>query len=121
MQEILDSQEAFQQNTENILQDLENIAKTSSEEEVASNAMKSDMEECKKWVEKLQNDVKEIYQLLATFQKETKRPNKNRQCCWTHGSCFRSSKQCTGKADGHKEEATYRNRMGGATRTATDK
>ena len=95
-----------------MLQDLANIAKTSNEEEVANKVMTSEMEEYKKCVQKLKNDVKEIYQLLALFMKETKRPNKNRQHCWTHGSCFHSSKQCAGKADGHKEEATCRNRMG---------
>ena len=40
-----------------MLQDLANIAKTSNEEEVANKVMTSEMEECKKCVQKLQNDV----------------------------------------------------------------
>ena len=119
MQEILDSQEAFQQNTETILQDLANIAKTSNEEEESNKKLKSEMEECKKCVQKLQNDVKDIYQLLANFPKEAKRSNSNRKYCWTHGSCFHSSKQCTNKADGHKDEATFRNRMAGSNKNCS--
>ena len=35
--------------------------------------------------------------------------------CWTHGACAHSSKDCRSKADGHQDEATFQNRMGGST------
>ena len=116
MQEILASQEAFQQNTEKVLQDLANIAKTSNEEDVANKATKSDMEECMKCVEKLQNDAKEIYKIIATYQKEPKKPHNRKNWkrhCWTCGSGNHSSKHCAQRADGHKEEATHNKRMKG--------
>lgn len=35
--------------------------------------------------------------------------------CWTHGACNHTSAECRNKADGHKDEATKDNRMGGST------
>jgi hypothetical protein len=42
--------------------------------------------------------------------------------CWTHGSSNNiqhTSKTCTRKAVGHQDDATYRNKMGGSTKTWT--
>ncbi|GFH54654.1 hypothetical protein CTEN210_11130 [Chaetoceros tenuissimus] len=35
--------------------------------------------------------------------------------CWTHGACNHKSAECRNKAEGHKDEATKNNRMGGST------
>lgn len=35
--------------------------------------------------------------------------------CWTHGACNHKSAECRNKAEGHKDEATKDNRMGGST------
>jgi len=35
--------------------------------------------------------------------------------CWSHGKCKHSSKTCTIRKEGHKEEATQTNKMGGST------
>ncbi|GFH49736.1 hypothetical protein CTEN210_06212 [Chaetoceros tenuissimus] len=35
--------------------------------------------------------------------------------CWTHGACNHKSPECRNKAEGHKDEATKNNRMGGST------
>ena len=34
--------------------------------------------------------------------------------CWTHGGCNHESAQCRRKAQGHKDEATFANKMGGS-------
>ena len=44
------------------------------------------------------------------------RPNKKFKYCWTHGYCFHEGKECTRKAQGHKDNATVTNRMGGSNR-----
>ena len=49
------------------------------------------------------------------------RPGKKRKrtvskYCWTHGACAHSSRECRSKATGHKDDATFENRMGGSTR-----
>ena len=36
--------------------------------------------------------------------------------CWTHGGCSHLSKDCRFKANGHKDNATFRNKMGGSTK-----
>ena len=36
--------------------------------------------------------------------------------CWSHGLCNHTSKECKGKKDGHKEEATCSNRMNGSNK-----
>jgi len=35
--------------------------------------------------------------------------------CWTHGWCTHDGAHCNAKANGHKDEATANNRMGGST------
>lgn len=46
--------------------------------------------------------------------------NKNRvghsKYCWSHGLCNHFSKDCRSKKDGHKDEATYKNRMNGSSK-----
>jgi len=32
---------------------------------------------------------------------------------WTHGSCDHSSKECNCKTDGHKDDASFSNMLGG--------
>jgi hypothetical protein len=36
--------------------------------------------------------------------------------CWTHGACAHTSANCASKAEGHCNEATFANKMGGNTR-----
>ena len=36
------------------------------------------------------------------------------QYCWTHGGCNHTSAQCSRKAPGHQDNATFENRMGGS-------
>ena len=42
--------------------------------------------------------------------------SKNQQYCWTHGACNHTSKICTERAQGHKEDATFSNMLGGSTK-----
>jgi hypothetical protein len=35
--------------------------------------------------------------------------------CWSHGICNHHGAACTAPKEGHKKEATYKNRMGGST------
>ena len=45
-----------------------------------------------------------------------RRPNNNKWYCWSHGMCGHKSAVCRNKKDGHKDEATKENRMGGSNR-----
>ena len=36
--------------------------------------------------------------------------------CWRHGACNHPSRECRNKSEGHQDEATFENRMGGSTR-----
>jgi hypothetical protein len=36
-----------------------------------------------------------------------------RRYCWTHGSCTHHSNQCLSKATGHKDDATWKRKLGG--------
>ena len=35
--------------------------------------------------------------------------------CWTHGACSHQSKDCRNKRQGHKDEASVANKLGGST------
>ena len=34
--------------------------------------------------------------------------------CWTHGGCAHNSNECTVKAEGHDDEATFADKRGGS-------
>ena len=42
-------------------------------------------------------------------------PNQ-RHYCWRHGACNHPSRECRDKGEGHQDEATFQNRMGGSTK-----
>ena len=42
-------------------------------------------------------------------------PKRFNRYCWTHGACAHRGKRCKHKADGHQDEATFTNKMGGST------
>ena len=36
--------------------------------------------------------------------------------CWSHGACAHTSRECKNKRSGHKENATFSNKLGGNMR-----
>ena len=63
----------------------------------------------------LQNQIQE----LSKNKESTKKlkpfvRNQTDKYCWTHGACGYEGKYCRNKKDGHKDEATFKNRMGGS-------
>ena len=50
-------------------------------------------------------------------RKRKKKRNPNQlKYCHTHGTCNHDSPECRSKAEGHEDEATFANRMGGSTK-----
>ena len=53
------------------------------------------------------------------FQPQNQQQNQMRtridKYCWTHGGCGHQGKKCKHKAQGHQDNATFRNKMGGST------
>jgi len=55
----------------------------------------------------------------TTTPKQNRRPRnpyKNQEYCWSHGACNHTSKECTQRATGHRDEATFSNMFGGSTK-----
>ena len=75
IQDILQSQEDFQRNTERVLQDIANIARPPNEEDVANIVTKAELQECMKCIEKVQEDIANIYKILATNPVKKKETN----------------------------------------------
>ena len=48
-------------------------------------------------------------------RRKKRNPNQLKYC-HTHGACNHDSPDCRSKAEGHKDEATFQNRMGGSTK-----
>ena len=42
-------------------------------------------------------------------------PRRYNMYCWSHGGCGHLGGCCRDKKDGHKDEATFENKMGGST------
>ena len=71
-----------------------------------------------------------IIELLRTLTQDVRdlrsrpaNPNARRSnrihYCWTHGMCNHKSNECRNKRDGHKDDATKTNKMGGSNRGCT--
>jgi hypothetical protein len=45
--------------------------------------------------------------------KPPQQPQQKRFYCWTHGTCSHSGKYCQSKGNGHKDNATFENKLGG--------
>ena len=74
----------------------------------------------------LQNKLNEAYTQMHNIclnvqpTNNTKKPLSEQNYCWTHGFKVKSngthtSTMCTRRKDGHREEATSTNRLGGST------
>ena len=50
-----------------------------------------------------------------TKKNTSKSQNKHRKYCWMHGSCAHTGKECNRKAEGHKDDASFTNMLGGSS------
>lgn len=60
--------------------------------------------------------MQKMQQEIAELKKD--KPSKSPfvpKYCWSHGSCGHSSKECTKKKEGHKDDATFKDKKGGRT------
>ena len=93
-------------------------------------AMKAQMDMMQKMMVQMQQNMMLVFQ-PATSPGSTRpratRPRRNQtlpngrnpnqqKYCHTHGACNHASPECYSTAEGHKDEATFENRMGGSTR-----
>ena len=73
-------------------------------------------------MQEMQKMMNDMQQQLANSQsnnntrtrRQTTRRNTSKYC-WSHGACSHSSKDCNSKRDGHQDNATFENKMGGST------
>ena len=69
----------------------------------------------------LLTQVQTLSQLVLQLQTQmqTQGTNTSRttnRYCWTHGACAHTGKHCRYKADGHLDEATFKDKKGGSTK-----
>ena len=58
-------------------------------------------------------ELAEVRKEFAAFRKSSNRRNLNHYC-WSYGThCDHDSKTCKDKKPGHKDDATWRNKLGG--------
>ena len=50
------------------------------------------------------------------FNRQNKGGCEECKYCWTHGWCFHDGRECTHKAQGHKDNATFKNHMNGSNK-----
>ena len=86
-----------------------------------------------KQIDLMQNMIQQMYQLTQQSTTDgsstnhrsnakAKQPRNQFQSkyCWTHGLCHHHSKDCRTKADGHKDNATLDNRIGGSSKNIAE-
>jgi hypothetical protein len=72
-----------------------------------------------KLIKSLQQEVSELKNTPKDFRNNPHssnyrgRMNRNKYC-WSHGGCNHKGRDCKSKREGHKDEATFFNRMGGS-------
>ena len=69
--------------------------------------------------------IEQLQQQLMTLQnaaslpygggRQTSSRRTTSKYCWTHGACAHSSKDCRNRKDGHRDDATFANKLGGCT------
>ena len=76
-------------------------------------------------IQSLQREMKDLKDIVAQLtnnqtqtQMQPRSKKKLRKYCWTHGWCAHSGAECKSKAEGHKDEATLQNKMGGQPNSA---
>ena len=74
-------------------------------------------------IKSLQQKIKDLKDIVSKLTKNQtqnqvtlRTKKKPRKYCWTHGWCAHAGTECQTKADGHKDEATLQDKMGGLTR-----
>ena len=75
-------------------------------------------DELLKLVLQLQNQLLTTKPPIDEPPKPPKRPfvrNQTDKYCWSHGACGHDGKDCRNKKPGHRDEATFANRLGGST------
>ena len=75
-------------------------------------------------IQSLQNEIRELRDTIAQLKKPQAKQQsrrKPRKYCWTHGWCAHSGMDCNSKAEGHQDEATLENKMGGSTKNCVPK
>ena len=72
------------------------------------------MEQMMSMMRTLQEEMKTIKSSNST---KTRGPytRKTDKYCWSHGACAHESKDCFSKKQGHQDQATFNNKMGGST------
>ena len=65
---------------------------------------------------KKMKDIQQQIQPGRQKPPEKNRQPKQRQYCWSHGSCAHAGKGCRMKKEGHKENASFANMMGGSAK-----
>ena len=62
------------------------------------------------------NDLSTQSHLSPPSARRPLRPRRNiGKYCWTHGACSHDGKDCKNKAPGHRDDATFSNKLGGST------
>ena len=66
--------------------------------------------------EQMQKMMEQMTNMNTNTNNNGKKKRTTNKYCWTHGACAHLSKDCRSKADGHQDDATFQDRMGGSTR-----
>lgn len=74
-------------------------------------------------VPQLLTQIQQLSQLVLQMQTQMQNlnqnnsaPRANNRYCWTHGACSHTSKHCRSKAEGHKDDASFKDKKGGSTK-----
>ena len=88
---------------------------------IKENQMQVEMLKVLKAMQEELNKLKRGTNTSSSTKKGRKTPdnasfsrNTTDKYCWTHGGCAHESANCNAKAPGHKDNATFENKMGGS-------
>ena len=134
--QVMEEVQSVQSNVLQLLQkqeDKENLPPPEPVESKANAATSTDpaltmQMEMLKLIKSLQHEVKELKNARPPLQprhNDRNNPNQNSlnyrgrqwtdKYCWSHGACGHAGSDCRYKKDGHKDKATFKNKMNGST------
>ena len=66
------------------------------------------------------NNNSTIRQSSSSIPRQHRPRTNTSKYCWSHGACAHTSQQCRSKKSGHRDDATFRNKLGGSTAYCTN-
>ena len=102
-----------------VLQHMANNAATTQLMPQLINQMAQLMQQMNSIQQQLNSQASQTSSITQSSSSSRRQRTNTTHYCWSHGACAHTSAQCKSKKAGHKDDATFLNKLGGSTAYST--